>query len=127
MTEIKITARSLEWDEYVKFVDEVESKAPVSTADSKDKVAMAKEKRAYEIYSVKAAAWIMKNIYPDLDLKSLTPSEIMFLHYRTMSLTNKVRDEEVKNLTGFSIGTTMKKEKNTVTPVQTVEKPEKKD
>lgn len=110
-----VVVRSMEWEEYVKFVDEMESKRPLTTAKNKDDVeGISRDKRAINAYNMKAADWTMKNIYPDIDKSQYTPSELFYLYIRTMELTTRIRDDELKNLTGFSTGLQTKTDANTV-------------
>jgi len=41
--------------------------------------------------------WVLKNIYPDLDLSTIGPIEAMVLSNETTALTKKQKDAEAKN------------------------------
>ena len=120
-----VVVRSMEWEEYGKSVDEMESKRPLPTARNKDDdEGISRDKRAINAYNMKAADWTMKNIYSDIDKSQYTPSELFYLYIRTMELTTRIRDDELKNLTGFSTGLAIKTDANTV---KTVEEPKNKE
>ena len=109
-----IVVRSLEWDEFVKFYEEIESKKPWPTADKDDVQGKAQDLIKLNSYHIKAAGWILDNIYPDLDRSQFTPGELMTLYFRTMAITNRTRDDELKNLIGCSTGLSTQTDKDTV-------------
>lgn len=92
--------RHLNWDEYERYMDEVESAKPAF--DEKGNIAETKSKteamHLLEKFQRKAAKWVMDNIYPAFDINKFTPMEILGIYGATMRCTKMVREDEIKNL-----------------------------
>ena len=48
--------------------------------------------------------WVFEHVYPDVDIKQLSAKEALLVAESTMQLTDTVRENELKNLTSYLIG-----------------------
>ena len=108
-----LEVRNLTWDEYERYMDEVESTKPAF--DEKGNVAGTKSKEEamhlLEKFQRKAAKWVMDNVYSKFDINKFTPMEVLGIYGATMRCTKVVREDEIKNLRSSLTGSA--KEPNT--------------
>ena len=95
-----LEVRNLTWDEYERYMDEVESTKPAF--DEKGNIIGIKTKaeamHLLEKFQRKAAKWVMDNVYPKFDINKFTPMEVLGIYGATMRCTKSVREDEIKNL-----------------------------
>lgn len=97
--------RSMTWDEYEKYLDEVEDTKP--EFDEKGTVIGKTIKESAKIldkYRRKAAKWVMNNVYSGFEINVFTPHEVIAIYAATMSCTKAIRESEIKNLKSSLIG-----------------------
>lgn len=101
--------RAMKWSEYCRFMEEIVEKRPAR--DDKGLFIDAKTTNEQFIMLNKSmrttGEWIFKNVYPEFNIEEYTPNEIIAIGVATEKASNVVRNDELKNLERYLIGSSV--------------------